>query len=668
MRCTRCGGINRGNAKFCKWCGLPQKKRASSVTIVVTFIIAAILIIAAGIAAWMFFSNYSVKGSEEADKEEEQIKNDELLVEWVEKNLKKTAPPNYSDEKIAYTFKDASAIPKANGYAQYNPDYSVILGFQVVDVNFDGKKELMLWCDDESPNCAFICYVEDDEVQTTPMFVIDNQGESFAEYGKALIVYQKRDGNKKRAFISGADGTGAGNYCFTYEVGRDMDVKELYFYNTDYSTESQNYIKEKHMVNGRTVTEEEYEQSVDQLCEEYECIETYDYINIQNDLPEELRIVLGLVKYNEPETEEWKAAYENFLKNYNTSDSDVDPTCFGFGYIDEDDIPELFITDGTYHMCEVHVYTYYAGKVCSLGEFGSNGYFCYAEHKNWVQSYYGGWGSEYTTYYSVRYGSVQTELMLRSSMDEVQTDGEFLTHYWCNNREVDEAAYFKACQDAENRRGFVTSGYDQYIVINDANISSVIQAFSDNEVSDGQTGSTNQSPFASPIPLETPDSTNQPVSTDEPDNNVQYTGSTQLTIISAQASSQLPEQYGYTYEAEHVLDNNTQTAWAEGVPGNGCGEWIQVNLEREQVVSAIEIINGYAKSQSLYQKNARAKRVKLEFSDGSSQEIELQDGQMTSQKQSITPVSSSYVKITILEVYAGSKYEDLCIGHIACYQ
>ena len=57
--------------------------------------------------------------------------------------------------------------------------------------------------------------------------------------------------------------------------------------------------------------------------------------------------------------------------------------------------------------------------------------------------------------------------------------------------------------------------------------------------------------------------------------------------------------------------------------------------------------------------------MRVEFSDGESQIIELEDNFIREQEISIDKKISSYVKLTILEVYSGSKYDDTCIGSIS---
>lgn len=161
---------------------------------------------------------------------------------------------------------------------------------------------------------------------------------------------------------------------------------------------------------------------------------------------------------------------------------------------------------------------------------------------------------------------------------------------------------------------------------------------------------------------------NENVSTTAPTQTPFYNGSIKLAIISAESSSTLSAQQGNSYNASNVFDGNTSTAWAEGSSSNGTGEYIKVNLSSSQVVTMIEMVNGYAKSDEIYYKNCRVKKAELEFSDGSIQNVEFADATTSIQKVKIVPVETNFVKITIKEVYAGNSYSDLCISEIELYQ
>lgn len=64
------------------------------------------------------------------------------------------------------------------------------------------------------------------------------------------------------------------------------------------------------------------------------------------------------------------------------------------------------------------------------------------------------------------------------------------------------------------------------------------------------------------------------------------------------------------YSAYRLFDNDLSTAWAEGVKGDGIGEYVLIGQENT-LPDKIHINNGYQKTESLYYKNNRPKILKL---------------------------------------------------------
>lgn len=86
-----------------------------------------------------------------------------------------------------------------------------------------------------------------------------------------------------------------------------------------------------------------------------------------------------------------------------------------------------------------------------------------------------------------------------------------------------------------------------------------------------------------------------------------------------------------------------------------------------QSVSGINIVNGYAKDNSVFGNNCRVKKMKFSFSDGTAFTKNLSD---TRDLQNIgfgKVIYTDYIKMTIVDTYPGSKYEDTCISYISVY-
>ena len=138
-----------------------------------------------------------------------------------------------------------------------------------------------------------------------------------------------------------------------------------------------------------------------------------------------------------------------------------------------------------------------------------------------------------------------------------------------------------------------------------------------------------------------------------------------LSAKTITSSSVLKDDNGISYDPILVSDNDDSTAWVEGAKGNGVNEWIQLEFEGDIVIKEIFVTNGYTKNSKIYYSNNRVKKVKLEFSDGTTLVSDLRDGIASPQAIVLDKaVKTSFVKINILDVFVGEKYQDTCIAEV----
>jgi len=131
-----------------------------------------------------------------------------------------------------------------------------------------------------------------------------------------------------------------------------------------------------------------------------------------------------------------------------------------------------------------------------------------------------------------------------------------------------------------------------------------------------------------------------------------------------QASSELAAQAGNKYGSEQIFDGNTATAWVEGKPGPGVDEWIEIGFLGKKTLSSVRIFPGYGKSDAAFKGNNRPKTIRLQFEDGSTQQIALEDA-MKWQTFEIKPVHTASVRLIIVEVYRGTgKSDDTAISEV----
>lgn len=133
------------------------------------------------------------------------------------------------------------------------------------------------------------------------------------------------------------------------------------------------------------------------------------------------------------------------------------------------------------------------------------------------------------------------------------------------------------------------------------------------------------------------------------------------------ASSALSEG-GYVHSSKLALDPNTSTNWTPESETGGVGEWIKIEAGQERDITKVELYGGNYKNEYWYNANNRIKKIKLEFSDGSSQDFMVEESfPKPAELKLKSPVKTRSIKFTILDVYKGNKYNDAPISVIKAY-
>jgi len=147
-----------------------------------------------------------------------------------------------------------------------------------------------------------------------------------------------------------------------------------------------------------------------------------------------------------------------------------------------------------------------------------------------------------------------------------------------------------------------------------------------------------------------------------------------LYIDTVSASSELTDSTNI-YKVEALFDGNKDTCWAEGVEGNGEGEYVEIWFTNPLYLTEIGFLNGYMKNENVFGANGKIRRAELRFSDGSICEWNLGKEEYQNMTELLysdmisfeSPVWTDYLRITILEAESGTKYEDTCLTEIAMW-
>ena len=118
------------------------------------------------------------------------------------------------------------------------------------------------------------------------------------------------------------------------------------------------------------------------------------------------------------------------------------------------------------------------------------------------------------------------------------------------------------------------------------------------------------------------------------------------------------------YNAEKLESITDFVPWADGVEGSGIGEQITLKMTDLGPSHNFALYNGYFDPQrlDLYYSNSRLKRAIISSRDFDDFEVTFQD---IPDPQIIRfPTETYEIVITVLEVFEGEKYQDLCINAI----
>lgn len=144
----------------------------------------------------------------------------------------------------------------------------------------------------------------------------------------------------------------------------------------------------------------------------------------------------------------------------------------------------------------------------------------------------------------------------------------------------------------------------------------------------------------------------------------------------ATASSYLDPVGGNGYHPNNVTGNNKMAAWAEGKEGTGIGEFIELHQmymgPGADVLTFTRfcIVNGYAKNEDIWEKNARVKELKVYYGDAYMGTIHLKDCiepqyiDVSALNMCVSNGREAVFRFEIADVYPGTKYEDTCITGI----
>jgi hypothetical protein len=130
----------------------------------------------------------------------------------------------------------------------------------------------------------------------------------------------------------------------------------------------------------------------------------------------------------------------------------------------------------------------------------------------------------------------------------------------------------------------------------------------------------------------------------------------------------------FEYPPSNMSDGSRETAWFEGAAGTGTGEWVEFSFDAPVTLTAVYIQSGYWRNATRLAENARVKRLRVTLDSGRSEEFGLVDpvtagwpsaDGIDGEKLTLSqPQSTRTVRLTILDVYPGSRWDDVGITDV----
>ena len=140
------------------------------------------------------------------------------------------------------------------------------------------------------------------------------------------------------------------------------------------------------------------------------------------------------------------------------------------------------------------------------------------------------------------------------------------------------------------------------------------------------------------------------------------------------ASSHLKAQGRFNYLPKNAHDFDHESVWAEGVSGQGIGQWIEYEFAGVcPRVTGVKILPGHVKTEAAWEANSRPKYLKVYYLGKPVCILDLQDARAMQEfdLEQFGPFGyhdadkpTWRLRFEILDVYPGTKYQDTVIAEL----
>ncbi|PTL80902.1 hypothetical protein [Vitiosangium sp. GDMCC 1.1324] len=118
------------------------------------------------------------------------------------------------------------------------------------------------------------------------------------------------------------------------------------------------------------------------------------------------------------------------------------------------------------------------------------------------------------------------------------------------------------------------------------------------------------------------------------------------------------------YHPGFLFDSRLDFGWAEGSKGPGTGESFTLTLDAPVEITALELWNGYQRSDDHFQKNARAKKLAVSADGGAPVSLDVKDASGVQTLKLPAPMKGRVWKVSVEQVYPGKRYPDMVLSEL----
>jgi hypothetical protein len=141
--------------------------------------------------------------------------------------------------------------------------------------------------------------------------------------------------------------------------------------------------------------------------------------------------------------------------------------------------------------------------------------------------------------------------------------------------------------------------------------------------------------------------------------------------MTVSASSALKDWRHYTFYPHNLIDDDPSSSWQPArMPSGGVGEWFRISLSTPQTITAFEVLNGFQHVDQLgdlYHMNNRIENALIEFSDGSTLRLHLEDVPTPVTLRLPVAKRCEWFKVTVKSIYSGTKWNDLAVSEFRVF-